>query len=49
MSHRWPPDDERQPLVLEVVKPPVVVRRVEVNEGAAPNKTMTQEGAFEVL
>jgi hypothetical protein len=29
--------EEYGPLVLEVVKPPVIVRHVEVNEGAAPN------------
>jgi hypothetical protein len=30
-------------LILEVVKPPVIVRHVEVNEGAAPNKFNIQK------
>jgi hypothetical protein len=30
--------DEYEPLVLEIVKPLVIIRHIEVNEGAAPNK-----------
>ena len=30
--------DDYEPPILEIVKPPVIIRHVEVNEGAAPNK-----------